>query len=107
SFNRWMDQPPSNRPLMTGTYYPGLVAIPRKNTPNFFNRSFSITAEAEIPARGAEGALLALGGRFSGFTLFVQNDRLNFVYNFFGLERYSVVSTEAVPKGSVKLRLEF
>ena len=89
------------------TYYPDTIQTPRSSTPNFRNRSFSLTADVEIPAGGAEGVLLALGGRFAGFSFFVQNNRLQFVYNFFGLERYSVVATEAVPSGAAKLRMNF
>jgi arylsulfatase len=48
-----------------------------------------------------------MGGRFAGFSFFVQKNRLNYVYNWFGLERFTVSSTEPVPSGSVKLRLDF
>lgn len=104
---RATDQRPSNRPATIATYYPGTTQTPRNSAPNFRNRSFSLTADVELPSGGAEGVLLALGGRFSGFSFFVQNNRLSFVYNFFGLERYSIVSTEQLPKGSAKLRMEF
>lgn len=96
---RATEQPPSNRPRTVATYYPGTAQIPRVNTLDFRHRSFSLTAEVEIPAGGAEGVLLALGGCFAGFSFFVQNNRLHFVYNFFGLERYNVVATETVPAG--------
>jgi arylsulfatase len=89
------------------TYYPGAAQTPRSSTPNFRNRSFSLTAVVEIPASGAEGVLLALGGRFAGFSFFVQNNRLQFVYNFFGLERYSVVAAEAISPGAARLRMDF
>jgi arylsulfatase len=104
---RALDQPAGNRPLTIATYYPGTIQVPRANTPNFRNRSFSLTADVEIPPTGAEGVLLALGGRFAGFSFFVQHNRPQFVYNFFGLERYSIVATEAAPKGPVKLRVDF
>ena len=104
---RATDQPPSNRPAAIATYYPGMTQIPRTNSPNFRNRSFSLTADVEIPAAGAEGVFLALVGLFCGFSFFVQNNKLNFVYNFFGLERYVVASTEHVPAGAAKLRMEF
>ena len=75
--------------------------------PNFRNRSYSITADVEIPAAGAEGVLMSLGGRFGGFSFFVQNHRLSYAYNWVGLEHYTVTSTEPVPAGVAKLRLEF
>jgi arylsulfatase len=104
---RAAEQVSANRPLTMATYYPGAVQTPRSSMPTFRNRSFSLTADVEIPAGGAEGVLLALGGRFAGFSFFVQNNRLQFAYNFLGLERYSVVATEALPTGAAKLRMEF
>lgn len=104
---RVLGQPSSNRPRTITTYYPGMTATPVTNAPNIRNRSFSLTADVEIPPSGAEGVLLSLGGRFAGFSFFVQNNRLQFTYNYFDQERYNVTSTEALPKGALKLRLEF
>lgn len=106
-FIRQAEQQTTNRPATIATYYPGSIQIPRTSIPRFQNRSFSLTAEAEIPARGAEGVLLALGGRFAGFSFFVQNNRLHFVYNYLGLERYTITATETLPTGPAKLRMEF
>jgi arylsulfatase len=104
---RSLEQPGLNRPRTVVTYYPGMASVPRGNMLNFRGRSYSITADVEIPSGGAEGVLFALGGRFGGFSFFVQKNRLNYSYNWVGLERYTVTSTEPVPAGSLKLRVEF
>jgi len=104
---RSIEQPGLNRPRTVVTYYPGMTPVPRSNMLNFRNRSYTITAEVEIPQGGAEGVLISLGGRFGGFSFFVQKNRLNYVYNWVGLERYTVTSTDALPAGSATLRLEF
>jgi arylsulfatase len=104
---RSLERPVLNRPRTVVTYYPETASVPRSNMLNFLDRSYSVTADVEIPAGGAEGVLLALGGRFGGFSLFMQKNRLSYAYNWVGLERYIVTSTEAAPIGSVKLRLEF
>jgi arylsulfatase len=104
---RSLEQPGLYRPRTVVTYYPGMASVPRANMLNFRSRSYSITADVEIPSSGAEGVLLAFGGRFGGFSLFIQKNRLSYVYNWVGLERYTVTSTEAVPAGSAKLRVEF
>ena len=104
---RSLEQPALNRPHAIVAYYPEMPAVPRGNMLNFRGRSYTITADVEIPSSGAEGVLLALGGRFGGFSFFLQKNRLSYVYNWVGLERYTVTSTEAVPAGSVKLRVEF
>ena len=33
------------------------------------NKSFAVTAELEVPAGGAEGVIIAQGGRFGGWSL--------------------------------------
>lgn len=104
---RSIEQPGLNRPRTVVTYYPGMTQVPRSNMLNFRNRSYTVTADVEIPQGGAEGVLLSLGGRFGGFSFFVEKNRLNYAYNWVGLERYSVTSAEALPAGPAKLRLEF
>jgi arylsulfatase len=104
---RAREQVSINRPTTLATYYPNMVQTPRSSAPRIFNRSFSLTADVEIPTSGAEGVLFALGGRFAGLSLFVQNNRLHFVYNYLGLERYAVTAKETMPTGALKVRMEF
>jgi arylsulfatase len=104
---RGLAQPGLNRPKTIVTYYPGMPNLPVTNALNFRGRSYGITADVEIPSGGAEGVLLSVGGRFGGFSFFVQKSRLTYAYNWVGIERYTVTSTEAVPAGPVKLRVEF
>ncbi len=64
-------------------------------------RSFSLLAEVTVEsADDVEGVLFAHGGRLGGHTLFVQDGRLTYVYNFLGEEEQVVVSTENVAAGS-------
>ena len=74
---------------------------------DLWNLDVSITADVEIPSEGAEGVLLSLGGRFGGFSFFIQKNRLSYTYNWVGLERYAVTSTEPAPTGPAKLRVDF
>jgi arylsulfatase len=104
---RTLDQPRYNRPETTVTYYPDMAAVPRANTLNFRDRSYTIAADVEIPPQGAEGVLLSLGGRFAGFALFAKDDHLHYVYNFFGLERSAVASSDPLPRGATTLRVDF
>jgi arylsulfatase len=104
---RALDQPRVNRPRTTATYFPEMPSVPRASTLDVRNRSYSIRADVEIPPEGAEGVLLSMGGRFSGFSLFVLQNRLHYAYNFFGLQRYTVASSGTVPAGAVSLRVDF
>jgi arylsulfatase len=71
------------------------------------NRSHHITAEVEIPKDGGEGVILCQGGRFGGWTLYMKGGKLAYEYNFFGRERYSIKSKEALPAGKATIRYEF
>jgi arylsulfatase len=88
-------------------YYPGTQMVPINAGPNVLNRPHSITADVEIPAGGAEGALLSAGDVQGGFALYVQNGRLQYVYNYVGSAFSHVQSNDPVPAGRHKLRFEF
>jgi arylsulfatase len=72
---------------------------------NLKNKSHTITARVTIAPGGAQGVLLAHGGWFAGYALFVQDDRLVYVHNYLGLQEYRVTSTVAVPRGDCVLAL--
>jgi arylsulfatase A-like enzyme len=53
------------------TYAGGLVGVPNSGAPSILNKSYTITAEVEIPAGGAEGMIVTDGGRFGGYGLYL------------------------------------
>ena len=71
------------------------------------NKSFSITAELEVPENGAEGVLIAQGGKFGGLSLYAKGGKAKFAYNFFGLETFTTEATKAIPAGKHQVRMEF
>ena len=87
-------------------YYPGGSPVPFTAAPKVYNRAFSITADVQIPEAGAEGVLVAHGGRVGGYSFFVKDSRLHFVYNFLGRDFFTVTSNTEVPVGDVALRYE-
>ena len=89
------------------TFYPGMVRLPEGSAPKTHNVTHTITVDAEIPANGAEGVLVCLGGDTAGWSLYVMDGKLIYHYNWFDVERYEAVSTIQVPKGKVELKCEF
>jgi arylsulfatase len=71
------------------------------------NRSKTITAEIEVPESGANGTLIAQGGRFGGWSLYVKDGMPGYDYNFLGLRRSSVVSAKKLAPGKATVRFEF
>ena len=88
-------------------YWPGATHIDNEAAVDVRMRPFSVIALASIPQGGAEGVLIAQGGAFAGWSLFVKDGRLVYEHNFLGLERYRVTSTLPVPAGDVTLGVEF
>ena len=65
------------------------------------NKSFALTAEIEVPERGAEGVIIAQGGAFGGFSLYAKDGKPAFCYNLFGLQRFKVYGEEPLaPRGT-------
>jgi arylsulfatase len=91
----------------TFEYGTPLAALPEASAPDLKNKSFTITAEAEIPAGGGDGMIFTQGGFTGGWGFFVQNGKLVGLHNHVALERYRVESNEPVPTGKVTLEMDF
>jgi arylsulfatase len=74
---------------------------------NVKNRSSTITAEIEVPETGGNGTVIAQGGRFGGWSLYVKDGVPTYDYNFLGLQRTSIVSSKKLPPGKAELRFQF
>jgi arylsulfatase len=71
------------------------------------NKSFSITAELEVPSKGAEGVIIHQGGAFGGMSLYAKNGKAKFAYNFFGLQTFTIEASQPIPAGKHQVRMEF
>ena len=89
------------------TLYEGMQGMLENTFMNVKNRSKKITASLDIPPNGADGAILSQGGRFGGWSLYVENNKPAYTYNFLGLERYTVASPDPLPSGPVTVTLDF
>ncbi|MGE5362177.1 MAG: arylsulfatase [Bacteroidales bacterium] len=74
---------------------------------NIKNRSKVLTAEIEVPAGGGNGTIIAQGGRFGGWSLYVKNGVPAYDYNFLGLQRTSITSPRKLAPGKAELRFQF
>jgi arylsulfatase len=76
------------------TYSGELIGTPASAAPSILGKSYTITAEVEIPEGGAEGMIVTEGGRFGGYGLFLSKGELGlgrgrpvFLYNLLDLKR--------------------
>ena len=88
-------------------YTAGTTRIPEGSAPPIYQRSHTITARVVIPETGAEGVILAEGGSSGGYTLFVQDGKAHYEYNFFGKAIYRVSSADKLPAGEVEIVLDY
>jgi arylsulfatase A-like enzyme len=71
------------------------------------NKSFSLTAEVEVPSKGAEGVIIHQGGAFGGMSLYTKGGKAKFAYNFFGLQTFTTEASQPIPAGKHQVRMEF
>jgi arylsulfatase len=89
------------------TLYEGMTGMMENAFINVKNRSHTITAEVEIPEGGGEGVILAQGGRFAGWSLYMKDGRVSYVHNWVGKERYTITAPDRLPPGEATIRYEF
>ncbi len=71
------------------------------------NKSKTLTAEIEVPADGGQGTLIAQGGRFGGWSLYVKDGVPAYDYNFLGLQRTSIAATKPLAPGKATVKFDF
>jgi arylsulfatase len=75
---------------------------------NVKNRSKVITAEVDIPSSGGNGTVIAQGGRFGGWSLYVKDGIPAYDYNFLGLSRSSIAAVKPLVAGAKStIRFQF
>ncbi len=96
--------------LMAGrtslTLYAGMHDMGENVFINVKNKSSTITAEVEVPASG-NGVILAQGGRFGGYSLYLKQGKLRYTYNFVGLKRTTIGSDQPLPPGKATISYGF
>jgi arylsulfatase len=85
---------------LTNVPFPGVAGAP-----NMLNKSYTITAEVEVPQGGAEGMLVTDGGRFAGYGFYLKKGVPVFAWNLLQLDTVKWQGKEALASG--KHTLEF
>ncbi|NKS76715.1 sulfatase-like hydrolase/transferase [Rhodococcus hoagii] len=94
---------PGNRQVLL----PGMQALLEMHIVNCRNRSWSLTAQVDVPDGGARGVILNLGGHAGGWSFYFRDGRPTFCYNLFGIERSYIRAPDTVDVGLHQVRSEF
>lgn len=99
---------PSQEPIRDRyIYFPFTAPVPEGNAVNVRGRSFKILANVEV-TENTSGVIFAHGSRFGGHSLFINNNKLYYVYNFLGIKPEQVFeSSVRLTPGSHVLGMEF
>jgi arylsulfatase A-like enzyme len=92
-----------NRQILFG----GMGRLSENTVLNIKNKSHAVTAALSVPDGGATGVIVAQGGAFGGWSLYLHEGRPAYCYNLFGMQRFTVHGDTAVPGGEHQVRMEF
>ncbi len=84
----------------------GMDGILENTFLNVKNTSKTIVADVNLKGNDS-GVILAQGGKFAGWALYMNNGKPAYTYNWFGLERYTVEAPNAIKKGQAEIKLAF
>jgi hypothetical protein len=91
----------------TQMFFQGMGRLSENSVVSIKNKSFSVTAEVDVPEGGGEGVLIAQGGRFGGWSVYVKDGKAKFAYNVLGIHLFTTEADEPIPAGKHQVRMEF
>jgi arylsulfatase A-like enzyme len=87
--------------------FAGMGRLSENSVVDIKNKSFAVTSEVDVSADGAQGVIIAQGGRFGGWSFYVKDGRAKFYYNVLGIKSFDIEASEPVPTGTNQVRMEF
>jgi hypothetical protein len=89
------------------TYSGELAGLPVSDAPDLLNKSYTITAEIDVPQDGGDGMIVTMGGRFGGYGLYLLKGKPVFTYNLVDLERFRWEAPQALAPGKHTVVFDF
>jgi arylsulfatase len=89
------------------TLYEGMNGLLENDFINIKNTSFEIVADIETADKPVNGVIVAQGGRFGGWSLYVADGKPTFTYNYLGIDVYTATATQKLPKGKSTVKMDF
>ena len=89
------------------TLGPGMTHLMEMTVLNVKNRSHVISAKLVVPEGGAEGVIVVQGGRFAGWSFYVNGGRLKYCHNWLGSDLFYVEAEAQLPSGEMEVQYQF
>ncbi len=84
-----------------------VTGLPGGTAPSLLNTSYTITADIDVPAGGAEGVIVTDGGRFGGYGMYLLKGKPVFEWNLLGLKRVRWEAPEGLAPGKHTVEYDF
>jgi arylsulfatase A-like enzyme len=84
-----------------------LPGLDPASAPSLLNKSYTITAEVDVPQDGGEGMIVTEGGRFGGYGFYLLKGKPVFLYNFLDLERFRWEGSQPLASGKHTIAFDF
>ncbi len=88
-------------------FFAGMGRLSENSVVSIKNKSFSVTTEVDVPDSGADGVIIAQGGRFGGWAVYFKDGTAKFVYNALGIYEYATTADTPIAAGKHQVRMEF
>jgi arylsulfatase len=89
------------------TYSGVMPGIPLGNAPSILNRSYTITAEVEVPQDGGDGMIVTQGGRWGGYGLYLLKGKPVFDCNGLMLAQFRWEAQQPLAAGKHTIVFDF
>ncbi|MCG3168605.1 MAG: hypothetical protein CALGDGBN_00102 [Pseudomonadales bacterium] len=90
------------------SYREGAIGLAEREAPNLRTRSHLIEAHIEVPAEGARGVLVTMGGRSAGWSLYLDPQGVPYYQlRVFDSEQVTLRAATPLPPGNHVVRLRF
>jgi arylsulfatase len=88
-------------------YYPDCAPVPEQSAVSIAGRSFTIAAGVHVGSADVEGVVFAHGGVAGGHSIYVQDRRLAYVFNWVGTHLQTITADRDLEPGPHLLTAEF
>jgi arylsulfatase len=92
----------------TQIMYGGMGRLTESSVVNIKNKTHAVTCEIVVAEGGGSGTVIAQGGRFGGWSVYLTPDgRPAYCYILFGLQRFKAIGEQPLAEGQQQIRVEF
>jgi arylsulfatase A-like enzyme len=106
-----MNPDTAGRPVLikgtTQLLFSGMGRLSENCVLSIKNKSHSVTAEISVPDGGAKGVIVAQGANIGGWSIYFNEGKLKYCYNYGGFQNFFVESADIIAPGDHQVRMEF